>query len=332
MKHFWFIIFLIFLCPAFIAAQESIATKAVENELAGASQIPLEKYDTTTLVPVPSDNNLQQESSSFDPQLNNDMPQGTPGSTDPKGTKPALQPKDNRLVAFKSSQSEKEEVIKDSPVAIYIDMQEAFNKNPWTIEARKKMKLALENKQIEYAQLTKQIADLQKQLENLQDTFSQNMPFYEKDIFVLPKNNLYPCFEENKVKPLLNELCFSSWINLADTPVNQPEIQDTLKEQIASTKQEIIDKQAFLLNFKARSSEEFLTRQDFVIQQILREIYSGIEEYATLRNVGVVVDKTELIYGKPLDATQEFVKWMKNYHKKYIKKNGELYENLKANS
>jgi|GEM_PF-3028300 Outer membrane protein (OmpH-like). len=332
MKHFWFTIFLIFLCPAFIAAQESIATKAIENEIAGSSQIPLEKYDTTALVPVPSDNNTPREYPSFDPQLNNDMPQGTPGSTEPKGTKTTSQPKDNRFIAFKSSQNEKEEVVKDSPVAIYIDMQEAFNKNPWTIEARKKMKLALENKQVEYAQLTKQISSLQKQLNNLQDTFSENAPFYEKSFYVLPKNNLYPCFEENKVKPLLNELCFSSWTDLENTPVNLPEKQDMLKEQIASTEQEIIDKQAFLLNFKARSSEEFLTRQDFIIQQILREIYSGIEEYATLRNVGVVVDKTELIYGKPLDATQEFVKWMKNYHKKYIEKNGELYENLKANS
>ncbi len=332
MKYFWFIIFLILLCPAYIAAQESTATKAIENELVGSSQIPLEKYDTTALVPVPSDNNIPQETSSFDPQLNNDMPQGTPGSTEPKGTKPAHQPKDNRFVAFKSSQNEKEEVIKDSPVAIYIDMQEAFNKNPWTIEARKNMKLALENKQVEYAQLTKQISDLQKQLGELQENFAQNMPFYEKAVYILPKNNLYPCFEKNEVKPLLNELCFSSWTNLTNTPVNQPEEQDKLKEQIAQTEQEIIDKQAFLLNFKARSSEEFLTRQDFIIQQILREIYSGIEEYATLRNVGVVVDKTELIYGKPLDATQEFVKWMKNYHKKYIEKNGELYENLKANS
>ncbi len=331
MKHFWFTIFLIFFCPAFIAAQESIATKAIENELAGSSQIPLEKYDTTALVPVPSDNNAPQESSSFDPQLNNNAPQGTPGSTEPKGTKPM--PKSNSIIGFKPSANYKEdEVIKDSPVAIYIDMQEAFNKNPWTIEARKNMKLALENKQVEYVQLTKQITDLQKQLGNLQDTFNQKAPFYEKSFYVLPKNNLYPYFEENKVNPLLNELCFSSWISLEDTPINLPENQDTLKEQIASTKQEIIDKQTFLLNFKARSSEEFLTRQDFIIQQILREIYSGIEEYAKLRNVGVVVDKTELIYGKPLDATQEFVKWMKNYHKKYIEKNGELYEKLKANS
>ena len=217
-------------------------------------------------------------------------------------------------------------------MAIYIDMQEAFNKNPWTIEARKNMKRALENKQVEYAQLTQQIASLQKELKTLQEDFVRSVPFYEKYDYILPKDNQYPCFEEDKVKPLLNELCFSSWITLKDTPQDLPKQEDILKENIAKTKQEIIDKQTFLLNFKARSSEEFLTRQDFVIQQILREIYSGIEEYSTLRNVGVVVDKTELIYGKPLDVTQEFIKWMKSYHKKYIEKNGELYENLKANS
>lgn len=323
MKNFCYIIFLILFLPALVAAQESVATKAIENELAGASQIPLEKYDTTAVVPVPSDNNDPQKASSFSPKIDKNAPQGTPDFTTSAN---------KGLISFKANGNEQEDVKRDSPVAIYIDMQEAFNKNPWTIEARKNMKLALENKQVEYAQQTKQIADLQKELENLQNTFVKIMPFYKKANYVLPQKNLYPYFEENKVKNLLDNLYFASWENLKDTPKDLPKEESSLKEQIAQTKQEIIDKQGFLLNFKARSSEEFLSRQDFVIQQILKEIYSGIEEYATLRNVGIVVDKTELIYGKPLDATQEFVKWMKNYHKKYIKKNGELYENLKANS
>ena len=325
MNKFRYLLFLILFCPALVAAQESIATKAVENELVGASQIPLEKYDTTAVVPIPSDNNEPQKAPAFNPKLDTNAPQGTPDFTKPSN-------KNQGLIGFKANGNEQEEVVKDSPVAIYIDMQEAFNKNPWTIEARKNMKLALENKQVEYAQLTKQIDSLQKEIETLQNTFSQNAPFYEKNTYVLPQKNLYPVFADNKIKSLLNNLCFGSWINLKNTPLNLPKQLDDLTEQIANTKQELIDKQTFLLNFKARSSEELLSRQDFVIQQILKEIYSGIEEYATLRNVGIVVDKTELIYGKPLDATQEFVKWMKNYHKKYIKKNGELYENLKANS
>lgn len=325
MNKFRYLLFLILFCPATLAAQESIATKAVENELAGASQIPLEKYDTTAVVPVPSDNNEPQKASAFSPKIDTNAPQGTPDFTGNSNT-------NKGFIGFKANGNEKEEIVKDSPVAIYIDMQEAFNKNPWTIEARKNMKLALENKQVEYAQQTKQIASLQKELEALQNTFVQKAPFYKKADYIFPQKNLYPSFQEDKIKPLLDELCFGSWTDLKDTPKNLPLEEASLKEKIAQTKQEIIDKQTFLLNFKARSSEEFLTKQDFVIQEILKEIYSGIEEYATLRNVGIVVDKTELIYGKPLDATQEFVKWMKNYHKKYIQKNGELYENLKANS
>lgn len=330
MKHFGFIIFFILFSPALIAAQESLATKAIENELAGSSQIPLEKYDTTALVPVPTDNNTPKKPSDFDPQLDTNTPQGTPGFSQPQGTKPL--PQDKALFGFKPSANYQEEVKQDSPVAIYIDMQEAFNKNPWTIEARKNMQLALENKQVEYAQLTQQISSLKAELETLTQNFIQNVPFYEKNDYILPQNSQYPCFEKNEVKPLLNELCFAPWVSLQDTPKDLPKQEDELKEQIAKTKQEIMDKETFLLNFKARSSQELLTRQDFVIQQILREIYSGIKEYASLRNVGVVVDKTELIYGKPLDVTQEFVKWMKSYHKKYIEKNGDLYENLKTNS
>jgi Skp family chaperone for outer membrane proteins len=79
-----------------------------------------------------------------------------------------------------------------------------------------------------------------------------------------------------------------------------------------------------LLNFKELSKEEILSRQDVIIQAVLKEIYTGIKEYAALRNIGIVVDKQEIIYGKPLNITPEFVKWMKSYHKKYKEQYGDI--------
>ena len=86
----------------------------------------------------------------------------------------------------------------------------------------------------------------------------------------------------------------------------------------------ILQKEAFLVDYKELSKEEILSRQDYIVQQILKQIYSGIKEYATVRNIGIVVDKKDLIFGKPLNVTPEFIKWMKTYNKKYIKENGDI--------
>jgi Skp family chaperone for outer membrane proteins len=98
---------------------------------------------------------------------------------------------------------------------------------------------------------------------------------------------------------------------------------ENLKEQIRATKQAIIEKETFLLNFKALSTEEVNSQQDYIVGEILKEIYSGLKEYAAVRNIGMVVDKNNLLYGKPLNVTDEFIKWMKNYHTKYKKQLGD---------
>ena len=120
----------------------------------------------------------------------------------------------------------------------------------------------------------------------------------------------------------MQDLLFYSCQSVDNAPIS-PKNLDTIKEQIRATKISIIEKETFLLNFKELSKEEVNSRQDYIVGQILKEIYSGLKEYAAVRNIGMVVDKNNLLYGSPLNVTDEFIKWMKNYHTKYKKQLGD---------
>lgn len=328
-----------------IAQQESSQTQSALNNLPGTSQIPLEKYDTTAIVQVPVMNPSHDEKAgNFDPVMNQQAPEGSQDFNGSQGTLASVQ--DPQAAALQTPEKNalgpnaKPEELKqqfgfklngkeeDSPketqgaLAVYINMEEVFNNNPWTIEARKTMRLELEAKQIEYAQLQDQVKNLKEKLNNLRTELRNEQPFYEELEYIPPtEDTTYPRIKPNNVKHILQDLLFSSSQVMQNAPLPQKQIT-SIKEQIRTTKQAIIEKETFLLNFQQLSKEEVNSRQDFIVGEILKEIYSGLKEFSSVRNIGVVVDKNNLLYGKPIDVTDEFIKWMKNYHTKYKKQLG----------
>lgn len=328
-----------------IAAEESSKTKQTLNNLPGASQIPLEKYDTTAIVQVPVMSPSEDEKAgNFDPLLNQQAPEGSQDFNGPQGTLPAVQdpqaaalqtPETNALApnakpeelkqqfGFKLNGKEQpSEEKSEGALVVYINMEEVFNNNPWTIEARKTMRLELEAKQLEYAQLQDQVKSLKEKLINLQTELRNAQPFYEEIEYIPPTDDTtFPRIKPNVLNHILQDLLFCSCQTMQSAPIPQKEI-NSIKEQIRTTKQAIIEKETFLLNFKELSKEEVNSRQDYIVGEILKEIYSGLKEYSSTRNIGVVVDKNNLLYGKPINVTDEFIKWMKNYHTKYKKQLG----------
>ncbi len=328
-----------------IAAEEASQTQQALNNLPGTSQIPLEKYDTTAVVEVPVMNPSQDEKAgNFDPILSQQAPEGSQDFNASQGTLPNVQdpqaaalqtPEANALApnakpeeakqqfGFKLNGEEKSAPKKDEgALAVYINMEEVFNNNPWTIEARKTMRLELEAKQLEYAQLQDQVKSLKEKLNNLRTELKNAQPFYEELEYIPPtEDTTFPRIKPNNLKHILQDLLFSSSQTMQEVLTPQKQI-NSIKEQIRTTKQAIIEKETFLLNFKALSKEEVNSRQDYIVGEILKEIYSGLKEYSSTRNIGVVVDKNNLLYGKPINVTEEFIKWMKNYHNKYKKQSG----------
>lgn len=328
-----------------IAEQEASQTQNALNNLPGQSQIPLEKYDTTAIVQIPVMNpSVDEQAGNFDSVLNQQAPEGSQNFNRSQGTLPTVQ--DPQAAALQTpeknalAQNAKPEELKQqfglklngkeqdtetetkNALAVYINMEQVFNNNPWTIEARKTMRLELEGKQLEYAQLQEQVKNLREKLNNLRIELKNAQPFYEDLEYIPPTDNTtYPRIKSNNLKHMLQDLLFRSSQNKQNTPMPQKEL-NSVKDQIRTTKQAIIEKETFLLNFKELSKEEVNSRQDYLVGEILKEIYSGLKEYASTRNIGVVVDKNNLLYGKPIDVTNEFIKWMKNYHSKYKKQLG----------
>lgn len=210
-------------------------------------------------------------------------------------------------------------------LAVYIDIEEAFNNNPWTIKARKNIKIDLEATQIEYAKMQSQLQELKKKLVYLGEELTYYSPYYTGEQYVSAMGDKqYPVLQIDQAEKLSKEFLFAPSAAQTDSPVNIPLKIEQLKSAIRDTKKDIIQKEAFLVDYRELSREEILSRQDYIVQQILKQIYSGIKEFASVRNIGLVVDKKDLIFGTPLNVTPEFVKWMKTYNKKYIKENGDL--------
>ena len=329
-----------------IAKTESSQTKEALANLPGSSQIPLEKYDTTAVVEVPvMSPSKDKPAADFEAVMTQKAPEGSQDFNASQGTLANVQnpqaaalqtPEKNALAAnapvegtkehfgFKlNGNEEKPEKVPDGTLAVYINMEQVFNNNPWTIEARKTMRLELEAKQLEYAQLQEQVKSLREKLGELRTELAGEQPFYEELEYIPPTDDTtFPRIRPDILKHILQELTFYSCQIARDIPLAQQK-SNTLKEQIRETKKAIIDKEAFLLNFKEMSKEEVNSRQDYIVGEILKEIYSGLKEYAAVRNIGMVVDKNNLLYGKPLNVTDEFIKWMKTYHTKYKKKLGD---------
>jgi Skp family chaperone for outer membrane proteins len=309
--------FLFSILTCALVAQEDPAVFEAENKTDAQAQsedkLPLGELDASAIVPAEAEDNSAAR------QVLQEGNEQTPTTTakEQKRLKSGF--------AIGGTQEDLIEKIPEGTLAVYIDVEEAFNKNPITLQARLNMRLDLEAKQIEYANIRQQLKELRLKEKNLDEEIFHYKPYYEPHEYIDPPlENIYPKTKTDKIQNILNTIIFSSSAMHSASPENSPQKLERLKEILKDTKKSIIEKETFLLNYKELSKEEILSRQDYIVQEVLKEIYSGIKEYAQVRNIGLIVDKKDLIYGKPLNVTKEFVKWMKNYHKKYIKEHGEI--------
>jgi hypothetical protein len=296
----------------FESFSETVSAEQAADAGANTPKLPLEEYDSADIVPVPAES--AQPAAQTDPAQQ--------AADQPKKKK---RKEDFRLVGAGKELEEDETEILPGTLAVYIDIEEAFNKNPWTLQARRNLRLDLETRQIEYAQLQQHVKELKAKEVNLEEELAYYKSYYEKPEYIEAQGtNIYPRLTSDDMYNVLSTLVFSSSDQRRNSPENTPQKLEQIKANIRDTKKAIIEKEAYLLSYKEFSKEDVLSRQDYIVQEILKEIYSGIKEFAAVRNIGIVVDKKDLIYGKPLSVTAEFVKWMKTYHKKYVKQNGEI--------
>ncbi|MDR0734789.1 MAG: hypothetical protein LBG16_03760 [Elusimicrobiota bacterium] len=324
MKQAAFFVFICCVCCAY--AQQTPVVFEDENQTSAqphdVQKLPMGAADTTVIVPAAAAQTMPQPDLVQIPATPDATaqaaPQVQPAASAPKSLKKGF--------ALGGTQGDLYEApLPAGTLAVYIDIEEAFNKNPWTLQARRGLRLELETKQLEYAQIQQQLKELRLKEKNLNEEAAYYKPYYEPLRYIeAPADNVYPKLQRDTLEDTLTLLSFSHADERTASPENTPQKFARIEEAVKDTKKSILEKEAYLLNYKELSREEVLSRQDYIVQEVLKEIYSGIQEYAKVRNIGLIVDKRNLVYGKPLDVTSEFVKWMKNYHKKYLKEHGDI--------
>ncbi|MDR1124071.1 MAG: hypothetical protein LBL61_05730 [Elusimicrobiota bacterium] len=330
------VFFVLMCCVCCVYAQQTVAVFEDENQTAAqppdAQKLPMGAADTTVIVPA-AESPAEPEPELVQIPAMPDAAQQEEEPSAPATTQTAVPPEQAAQKNLKKGFAlggTQEDLFEETPLpagtlAVYIDIEEAFNKNPWTLQARRGLRLELETKQLEYAQIQQQLKELRLKEKNLNEETAYYKPYYEPLRYIeAPADNVYPKLQRDALEDTLTLLSFSPADERTASPENTPQKATQLEEAVKDTKKSILEKEAYLLNYKELSREEVLSRQDYIVQEVLKEIYSGIQEYAKVRNIGLIVDKKNLIYGKPLNVTSEFIKWMKTYHKKYLKEHGDI--------
>ena len=204
----------------------------------------------------------------------------------------------------------------------FIDIDEAFNEHPRTIQVKEQIHLKIEAKETEVQNARELIAALQQENERLAAHLRELKPFYAR--IVVEPHPLLPKIEESADSlewgNFVNRLTFSGAEILSTSPLNIPGQLDDLQKRIAENKRTIEEREFFVDNYKYATREEILNLEKQEVQEILQDIYSEIKSFAKKRNIGAIVRKDELLYGQaPVNVTKDFIARLKK-SKKYRKR------------
>ena len=204
----------------------------------------------------------------------------------------------------------------------FIDIDEAFNEHPRTIEVKEQIHLKIMAKETEVQNAKELIALLQQENERLAAHIRELKPFYER--IVVEPHPLLPKIEEPADSLMwgnfVNRLTFSGAEILSTSPLNIPGQLEELQNRMAENKKTIAEKEFFIDNYRYTTREEILNLEKQEVQEILQDIYSEIKSFAKKRNIGAIVRKDELLYGQaPVNVTKDFIARLKK-SKKYRKR------------
>ena len=204
----------------------------------------------------------------------------------------------------------------------FIDIDEAFNEHPLTIQVKEQIHLKIMAKETEVQNAKELVALLQQENERLATHIRELKPFYER--IVVEPQPLLPKIEEPADtlvwENTLNRLTFSGAEILSTSPLNIPGQLEELQNRMADNKKTIAEREFFIDNYRYATREEILNLEKQQVQEILQDIYSEIKSFAKKRNIGAIVRKDELLYGQaPVNVTKDFITRLKK-SKKYRKR------------
>lgn len=231
-----------------------------------------------------------------------------------------------------SQEKNKEEIATDkeektpSPssclTVAFVDIDEAFNAHPRTVDVKEQIRLKILAKEEEVQAAKQLIQVLQAENRNLSRQLQELTPFYERVVVEAQELQPRPAEQQDTLSfdNLLNRLTFAGTDPVATSPLNTNAQTEDLTSKIAANKKIIAEREFFIDNYRYQTREEILKLEKKEVTEILQDIYSEIKTFAKKRNIGAIVRKDEVLYGeKPVNVTLDFINRLKK-SKKYRKR------------
>ena len=204
----------------------------------------------------------------------------------------------------------------------FVDIDEAFNAHPRTVDVKEQIRLKILAKEEEVQAAKQLIQVLQAENRNLSRQLQELTPFYERVVVEAQELQPRPAEQQDTLSfdNLLNRLTFAGADPVATSPLNTNAQTEDLTSKIAANKKIIAEREFFIDNYRYQTREEILKLEKKEVTEILQDIYSEIKTFAKKRNIGAIVRKDEVLYGeKPLNVTLDFINRLKK-SKKYRKR------------
>ena len=219
--------------------------------------------------------------------------------------------------------TEEEEPVSATCLTVaFVDIDEAFNAHPRTVDVKEQIRLKILAKEEEVQRAKQLIEVLQAENRNLARQLQELTPFYERIVVEARKLQPRPAEQQDELSfdNLLNRLTFAGADPIATSPLNTAARTEDLTSRIAANKKIIAEREFFIDNYRYQTREEILKLEKKEVTEILQDIYSEIKTFAKKRNIGAIVRKDEVLYGeKPVNVTLDFINRLKK-SKKYRKR------------
>ena len=196
------------------------------------------------------------------------------------------------------------------PIAAYLDINYVFKNHPWTSATKKELSGQLQEKALEIEHVKEDIQSLQEEAARYQDYMDNLLPFYQKPKIEYPdaisqteNMKLYA-----QTADIINDLTFKSADIRFNSPLDSAALLDKTREELRGVNAKIKEKELYIETQRVETRDNIKQKEDVEVNEILQDIYNELKLYAQKRNIAIIVNKQDILYGqKPVDVTADFV-------------------------
>ncbi|MGB2578449.1 Skp family chaperone [Elusimicrobium simillimum] len=206
-----------------------------------------------------------------------------------------------------------------APVAAYLDITYVFKNHPWTSNTKASLQSELQSKALEIEELKKDVEFLREETALLDEGLQKLKPFYKANyfgedvkIYPVPKDFL----TQDKVDSIVRDIVFSGADIRFNSPVDSYLVTEKYNDRIKNNIAVIYDKELAIEQQKYDTKNKVKQEEGLEVQEILADIYEELKLYAQKRNIAIIVNKKDILYGqKPVDITADFMDRIKKTKK-----------------